>query len=52
MRCDICLNSRIVVSENGYHSICCLPARKANECVLTGKYYVKHPAAKEEEVGE
>lgn len=35
-KCDSCLNSRIVVSENGLHSICCLSEKKAVDC-LTNK---------------
>lgn len=49
MKCDTCLNSRTVVSENGYHPICCLSARKANACILTGKHYIRHPAKKDKE---
>lgn len=35
-KCDSCLNSRIVISENGLHSICCLSEKKAVDC-LTNK---------------
>ena len=35
-KCDSCLNSRIVVSENGLKSICCLSEKKAVNC-LTGE---------------
>lgn len=35
-RCDECLKSRIIVSENGYHGICTLPPKAATDCV-TGK---------------
>ena len=36
MKCDGCLNSRRIVSENGFHSICCLSEKKAIDCI-TGK---------------
>lgn len=36
MKCDICANSRPIVSENGVHYICCLPSKQAIEC-MTGK---------------
>lgn len=32
-KCDSCLNSRIVISENGLHSICCLSEKKAVDCL-------------------
>lgn len=35
--CKECLNSRLVVSENGYKAICTLSARKSNECLLNNK---------------
>lgn len=28
-KCDTCLHSRVIVTENGYHSICCLPSKQA-----------------------
>lgn len=34
--CEKCLNSRLIVSENGYHSVCCLSQKKATDC-MTGK---------------
>ena len=36
MKCDKCFNSRTVVSENGYHSACCLSESDSINC-LTGK---------------
>ena len=33
-RCDTCTNSRVVVSENGIHYICCLTKKKAINCLL------------------
>ena len=35
-KCDKCLNTRIIVSENGRHRICCLSSKKAVNC-MTGK---------------
>ncbi len=32
-KCEICANSRIVVSENGIHPICCLSEKKAIDCI-------------------
>ena len=32
--CDLCINSRIIISENGYHSICCLSEKEAMECIM------------------
>ena len=33
-KCEECLNSRLVVSENGYHMVCCLPEDKATDCMI------------------
>lgn len=40
--CNDCLNSRMILSENGYKVICCLSDKKAVDCVLSdyNKYYV------------
>lgn len=35
-KCEKCLNSRLIVSENGYHAVCCLSQKKAMDCI-TGK---------------
>ena len=35
-KCDNCLNSRPIVSENGMHSICTLSDKAAMNCI-TGK---------------
>lgn len=35
-KCEECLHSRMIVSENGYHTICCLSQKKAVDC-MTGK---------------
>lgn len=43
-KCDSCLNSRIVVSENGMHSTCCLSDKKAVECLMNKKdSYIPNP---------
>ena len=40
--CNDCLNSRMILSENGYKVICCLSNKKAADCILSdyNKYYV------------
>jgi len=35
-KCDLCINSRAIISENGRHYICCLSEKKAIECILNG----------------
>lgn len=35
--CEKCLNSRLIVSENGYHSICCLSQKVATDCMTDKK---------------
>lgn len=35
-KCDKCIKSRIIVSENGYHGVCTLPPKAATDCI-TGK---------------
>ena len=35
--CKECLNSRLVISENGYKAICTLSARESNNCLLNYK---------------
>ena len=40
MKCETCLYSRIVISENGYHRICALSDKKAIECIINDyKHY-------------
>ena len=48
MKCDTCLNSRPIVSENGIHFNCCLSSKAAMKC-MTGEKdgYVEHPMRKE-----
>ena len=36
--CKECLNSRLIITENGYEAICTLSARKANDCLFNNKY--------------
>lgn len=36
-KCNECLNHRLVVSENGYHAVCCLSSRKTIECMTNRK---------------
>lgn len=33
-RCDVCTNSRAVVSENGIHYVCCLSKKRAIDCLM------------------
>lgn len=35
--CEKCLNSRLIISENGYHSVCCLSQKKAMDCLIGEK---------------
>ena len=48
MKCDYCLNARTIVSENGFHSACCLPNDKDILNCLTGKEdrYIRNPMKK------
>jgi hypothetical protein len=50
-RCDTCINSRVVVSENGYHSICTLSSKAAINCMTekTDSYYTIASKKKEED---
>ena len=33
-KCEECLNSRFVISENGHHAVCCLSEDKAFDCMI------------------
>ena len=45
-RCDTCLNSRVIISGNGYHSVCCLSQKNAVDCITKQKdYYAENPHA-------
>lgn len=35
--CEKCLHSRLIVSENGYHSVCCLSQKAATDCMIGKK---------------
>lgn len=39
MKCDDCLNSRPVISENGIHYICCLSSQQLKKCLTGEKSY-------------
>lgn len=34
MKCETCLNSRPIISENGIHYVCCLSDKKAVRCMF------------------
>ena len=36
-RCEECIHSRLIVSENGCHSTCCLSQKKAVDCMIGKK---------------
>lgn len=38
-KCDVCLNRRTIVSENGYHTICSLSSKKSINCLSCKKSY-------------
>ena len=38
-KCEECLNGRIILSESGYHSVCCLSQKKAKDCMIGKKSY-------------
>ena len=40
-KCDSCVYSRIVVSENGFHHLCGLSSQKAVKCITGHKEYYK-----------
>ena len=48
LKCDTCLNSRPIVSENGTHNCCCLSSRKAVECIAGQKDHYKTVKARGE----
>lgn len=46
-RCDNCANSRTIVSENGFHSVCCFSQKKAMDCFMGKKdYYAENPSTR------
>lgn len=38
-KCDKCLNSHALISENGYHFVCYLSDKKAVDCITHVKDY-------------
>lgn len=47
-KCDICLRSRLIISENGYHSICCLSSKQAVNCIMNNyNKYITLPEKEE-----
>lgn len=36
-KCEECLHSRTIMSENGYHAVCCLSQKKAMDCMMEKK---------------
>lgn len=43
-KCGTCLNSRMIISENGLHPICCLSEKKAVACMFGKKdSYIAEP---------
>lgn len=47
-KCEKCLNSRTIVSENGIHHACCLSSKAALYCQLTSVHFAPHPMKKED----
>ena len=44
-KCENCINSRRVISENGAHTVCILPDKQAADCITDikdRKVEVKH----------
>lgn len=35
--CEKCLHSRLIISENGHHSVCCLSQKAAMDCMIDKK---------------
>ena len=47
MKCDTCIFSRGIISENGRHSVCCLSESEARECITGTVNYFKTIERKE-----
>lgn len=44
MKCDYCMNSRPIVSENGIHYACCLSSKAAMSCIVGDKdLFIERP---------
>lgn len=39
-KCDTCMNSRPIISENGIHHSCILSDVKALRCMVNGECYI------------
>lgn len=39
MKCKECLNSRLILSENGWHAICTLSQENARDCLVHGSKF-------------
>lgn len=53
-KCETCLNSRAVVSENGIHHICCLSDKVAVDCMIDkiDRYEKRYVISEAKEVAE
>lgn len=40
-KCERCLNSRVICSESGFHSICTLPPKKLAKCLIGKENHFK-----------
>lgn len=49
MKCNNCLNARMIISENGMHPLCCLSVKDGADCIL-GKVNHQLTLEKEEKV--
>lgn len=38
--CSECLNSRLVMSENGWHPVCTLLEKETHECLIDGSKFL------------
>lgn len=36
-KCEECVHSRPIISENGYHSVCCLSQKAMVDCLMGKK---------------
>ena len=36
-KCEECVHSRPIISENGYHSVCCLSSKAMVDCLMDKK---------------
>ena len=50
MNCEECLNSRLILSENGWHAICTLSQEDVHDCFVNGSKFL--PLKKEGEANE